>query len=94
MLPYPRPIGNDGQLPLMATNADGIHATDNAVGPRLINCYFGGLGAASFTLPFLRIAHPELLPCCIRMLACKSLNCYHDDMVKVSHCKNSRCTRH
>lgn len=45
LLPYPRPIGNDGQLPLLSTNADGIHATDNAVGPQMINCYFGGLGA-------------------------------------------------
>ncbi|EIE21526.1 pectin lyase-like protein [Coccomyxa subellipsoidea C-169] len=44
LLPYPRPIGNDGQLPLLSTNADGIHATDNAEGPRLINCFFGGLG--------------------------------------------------
>ncbi|KAK9918085.1 hypothetical protein WJX75_001097 [Coccomyxa subellipsoidea] len=43
IMPYPRPIGNDSQLPLMSTCADGMHCTDDAEGPRLINCYFGGL---------------------------------------------------
>ena len=45
ILPYPRPIGNDGKLPLLSTNADGIHNTDSSEGPKLINCFFGGLGA-------------------------------------------------
>lgn len=45
IMPYPRPIGNDSQLPLMSTCADGMHCTDDAEGPRLINCYFGGLRA-------------------------------------------------
>ncbi|CAL8471749.1 g11291 [Coccomyxa elongata] len=44
ILPYPRPIGNDGQLPLLSTCADGIHNADAGEGPKVINCYFGGLG--------------------------------------------------
>ena len=29
MRPFPRPLGNDGALPLLASVADGFHAVDS-----------------------------------------------------------------
>lgn len=45
MAPYPQPIGNDGQLPLLSVTADGMHFTDCREGPKIVNCYFANLGA-------------------------------------------------
>ena len=74
LLPYPRPIGNDGQVPLLSTNADGIHATDNAEGPRLINCFFGGLGALLPPVMFLSTSEvPKGLSNAFQFLHCCTL---------------------
>lgn len=45
IIPYPKPLGSDGQLPLLSANADGIHATDDREGPKVLDSAFVNLGA-------------------------------------------------
>ena len=44
IIPYPKPLGSDGQLPLLSANADGIHATDDREGPKVLDSAFFNLG--------------------------------------------------
>ena len=50
IMPYPKPLGSDGQLPLLSANADGIHATDDREGPKVLDSSFINLGAHSNAL--------------------------------------------
>lgn len=45
IIPYTQPLGSDGQLPLLSANADGIHATDDREGPKVLDSTFFNLGA-------------------------------------------------
>jgi hypothetical protein len=38
IVPWPEPIGEDNQLPLVAVSADGIHCGNSRKGPTIRNC--------------------------------------------------------
>ena len=44
--PWTEPLQPGGPLPLLATNADGIHASDDRQGPTVIDSTFDRLGAS------------------------------------------------
>lgn len=46
MRPYPRPLGNDGKLPLLSSNADVFHATAAHSGTVVKNKFFVDTGQA------------------------------------------------
>ncbi len=44
MRPYPQPLGNDGKLPLLSSNADTFHAANAHRGTTVRDCYFVNAG--------------------------------------------------
>ena len=42
--PYPQPLGNDGKLPLLSSNADTFHAANAHRGTTVRDCYFVNAG--------------------------------------------------
>ena len=42
--PYPWPLGNDGKLPLLSSNADTFHAANAHRGTVVRDCYFTNAG--------------------------------------------------
>ena len=49
IVPYPKSLGEGGQLPLFSTNADGIHSTTCKEGLKVIDSTFRNLGALLLT---------------------------------------------
>lgn len=42
--PYPQPLGNDGKVPLLSSNADTFHAANAHRGTTVRDCYFVNAG--------------------------------------------------
>ena len=53
--PYPTPLGNDGKLPLLSSNADTFHAANAHRGTIVKDCYFVNAGKGLDPRPNLHL---------------------------------------
>ena len=63
MKPYPKPLGNDGKLPLLSSNADVFHAARAHRGTVLKDSYFINSGEDSALGGIASACRPAQLSC-------------------------------